>query len=293
MTWRGIQLRQERTVAQAACGPEDQIVLHTRQQMRATSLHPLHQVEGQKVPIPQQEHVFCEITQDLAGHRVFATTVRFEERLPQHMRAQLAQTEHSRLRKGTGRATASWSSERAFVGRRIGHIDDEAVHSHQPHPAIERLRRVGLRLQLDDLLRQQPQRCHPDAVTRLTQRRTCRLSENEATRETPAGNCRDKTTPSRSQTTAAAADMVPSPSTLPQRNSDSRLGHNVLQCRHPLRRGPAHRNIDILTQKTHRSLLTTWDLLHPHRHRRLRFCEAELNGIGVRRRKVSNAIRHG
>ena len=46
--------------------------------MSTTSPDLLHQVEGQKVPIPQQEHVFFENTPDVAGHRVFAATVRFD-----------------------------------------------------------------------------------------------------------------------------------------------------------------------------------------------------------------------
>ena len=72
------------------------------------------------------------------------------------MAAGLAQGQDAGLGERRGGAAAAGATEGPLVGRGIGHVDDEAVEGHGPHPAVERPGVVGLPCKSDDLLGQEP-----------------------------------------------------------------------------------------------------------------------------------------
>ena len=88
---------------------------------------------------------------------------------PQDVAPGLAQGQDAGLGERRGGATTAGATERPFVARGIGHIDDEPVEGHGPHPSVEGARSGGLTLQADDLLGQESHGGDAQALAGLTE----------------------------------------------------------------------------------------------------------------------------
>jgi hypothetical protein len=88
------------------------------------------------------------------------------------MAAGFAKGQDADLRECGWGTAASGAAERTVVVRGIGHIDDKAVQSHGPHPAVECARRRWRTLQTDDLIGQEPERGDAETFARLAEGRS-------------------------------------------------------------------------------------------------------------------------
>src|SRR5262249_54225443 len=103
------------------------------------------------------------------GHGDLAAGARLDQGSPQDVAAGLAQGQDAGLGERRGGAATAGATERPLVARGIGHVDNEAVEGHGPHPAVEGARRGGFPLQADDLLGQPSHGGDAQALAGLTE----------------------------------------------------------------------------------------------------------------------------
>src|SRR5437867_315757 len=262
---RRIQLRQVRPITQPPQRFEHHVALDATEQVRSTLAHSSDQVVAQEAAVPEQQHVFCEKTQQITRHQHFATVARFHQRLPEYVRADLAKTQDAGLWKRPRCATAAWSAEGSHVGRRIGDVDNEAVHGHQSHTGVETMGCLRRPFEMDHFVGQQSQRRDADALPRLAQ---CRASGRAAsaialerakhlTVRVPAeqSECDDEPDHEPARQPSAGS---PSFACLAQDDLNGLARNNTLQRLKSLGLGPLHNLRRIRVQPTHRSLPATW-----------------------------------
>ena len=76
---RGIQLGQERAIAESPDRHKNDILLYACQQVGFALACPLDQAEAQEIAVPQQEHVFFEKTHQMPRHGRFAATMGLDQ----------------------------------------------------------------------------------------------------------------------------------------------------------------------------------------------------------------------
>ena len=115
---------------------------------RASTFTPRVQLPPQLVaeesPVPEQEHLRSQVTEQPIDHRLLAATAVLDDQGDFDVGPQLDQAELADLGEGPVAARPGrGAAEGGGVGRRVGDVVDRAVDAHQAKRRIERPRCLG------------------------------------------------------------------------------------------------------------------------------------------------------